>query len=198
MRILGVVDTGSIEGKQSKKVLEVYNRLSKGAVFLPPAVGLILDREKRTPEQVKELTELAETSGLNLSFLPRKMYENYLLHPRAIAELINQLDTERSSRVTAEKVKEWFTENSWDRRFIRHIPEKNRNDELWFKEVHGAKLLNNVFNDLTETRVSYDGRKVMYGIELTKWLIKNEPEELNGIGKFLCDVLDAAKRPNDV
>jgi predicted ATP-dependent endonuclease of OLD family len=45
--ILGIRQTGDLEGRDAKKVFEIYRSLAKGASLLPPAVAFILDEECR-------------------------------------------------------------------------------------------------------------------------------------------------------
>lgn len=60
----------------------------------------------------------------------------------------------------------------------------------WLTEVHGDKLLNSMFKSLSENRYEYE--KTTYGVQLTKYLLENEPEELEDISSLLQEVLDEA------
>src|SRR5579875_75548 len=66
----------------------MYERVSQGKALIPPAIGFLLDREYRSPEQQRDLKRRAKGK---LRFLPQRMFECYLLHPRAIADLILHL-----------------------------------------------------------------------------------------------------------
>jgi predicted ATPase len=92
--ILGIRQTGDLEGRDAKRVFEIYRTLTKGASLLPPAVGFILDQECRSESAKKELFKL---SGELAIFLPRRMYENYLLNPNAIVEVANTIEGFRSA-----------------------------------------------------------------------------------------------------
>ena len=90
------------------------------------------------------------------------MFENYILNPDAIAFLMNQLDESRPAPAQNSDVSDWITRHKWDSKYFeRPVPLESRTDELWVKLVHGAKLLQDMFGELTEHRVAYD--KVRYG-----------------------------------
>jgi len=44
-----------------------------------------------------------------------------------------------------------------------------------------------LFNDLSETRVSFD--KVKHGVKLTGWIIQNSPSDLDELATFLKGIL---------
>jgi hypothetical protein len=47
----------------------------------------------------------------------------------------------------------------------------SRSDKAWLENVRRAKLLEDMFYDLSEGRVRYD--KVEHGLALTKWVIQS-------------------------
>jgi hypothetical protein len=55
--------------------------------------------------------------------------------------------------------------------------------------VNGAKLLTDLFNELSETRVLYD--KIKHSVELVKYILSNGPEELREIVDLLTGMLGA-------
>jgi hypothetical protein len=101
IEILGIRQTGDLEGRDARKVFEIYRSLTKGASLLPPAVAFILDDEGRDEAAKRELSHL---SGNLARFLPRRMYENYFLNANAIAETVNLIDTSRPDPLTPDKV----------------------------------------------------------------------------------------------
>ena len=161
--ILGVMSTGDFEGKHSKRTWEIYKRLSTGSGLLPPAVGFIFDREGRSKQDMKDLER--ESKGA-VVFLPRRMYENYLLNPHALASVMTGIDGFRESPVTATDVEEWLQCNRWEKKYVQEtIPWEKRSNEWWLKNVHGAKLLEGLFADLSGNRVAFNktdhGRQTM-------------------------------------
>src|SRR5262249_24204545 len=94
LKVVALRNTGDFEtkrryGKDSAKAAwDIYQKLSGGDSLMPRALAFSLDREERSDEAVAELVKL---SGGTISVLPRRVFENYLLHPRAIAEVLNHL-----------------------------------------------------------------------------------------------------------
>ena len=62
---------------------------------------------------------------------------------------------------------------------------------LLVEYVDAALLLKDLFNDLSETRVPY--AKTTHSVALTKWLIENQPQELDEIVRRLKEFLN--RRP---
>ena len=181
--ILAVIHTGDFEGRHSDTIFEIYDRLSKGRGLLPPAIGFIFDQEGRSQT---EQDDLRRRSGQTITFLPRRMYENYLLNSHAITWLLNTMDTTRKQQVTAEEVEEWLTSNRLDKKYF--LPDEiDQNPESWIENIHGAKVLKDLFNDLTDGRVPYE--KVEYGVALTQWVIENSPQDLEELPQFLKGIL---------
>ena len=83
-KILGVTDTSPIDNKNANRVINIYRKLSAGSSLIPPAIGFIFDREDKSLDAIKRLKET-----LGIQFLDRMMYENYLLNPSAIADVIS-------------------------------------------------------------------------------------------------------------
>ncbi|MEO8612653.1 MAG: AAA family ATPase, partial [Chloroflexota bacterium] len=187
--ILGLVNTGDFESKLADRVIEIYKRLSAGNGLLPPAIGFIFDRENRTEQNMSDLDKL---SGETVHFLLRKMYENYLLNPSAIAELMTSIEGFRDTSVTAGEIEIWLEQNRWQQQYFHpKVAELDMSDETWLKLVDGAKLLKNIFNELSESRVEYD--KVKYGLALTRWIVEKAPNDLSEISMLLQSVIQSEK-----
>jgi len=108
MSILPLANTGGVQSKKhGRLVFDIYKKLSGAHALVPPIVAVVLDREKLTEGEIQELSRSSE--GL-LQLLPRRMYENYLLNPDAIAHVLNQEDAKRpeSRPVTREQVHEFL------------------------------------------------------------------------------------------
>ncbi len=193
--IIGVRATGELEGRQARAAFEIYRRLSAGRGLLPPAVGFIFDREGR---RKREQEDLIRQAGSEVHFLPRRMYENYLLNPAAIAAVANSIEgfvEDNSPAVTVKQVKDWLDRNSWrSPYFDPAASEERRTQEVWQEEVHGAKVLTDLFNELSGARVRYE--KVIYGVALTQWLLENSPPDLEDLGNFLRTVLSSSRSSN--
>jgi energy-coupling factor transporter ATP-binding protein EcfA2 len=181
--IVGVKHTGDLEGKQAKKVYEIYDKLSKALGLIPPATGFIFDREGRTD---KEMDDIQRMSGGLVTFLPRRLYENYLLNPNAVAAVINSIGGFSETQIKAEDIQNWFDNEGKSKKYGRPTETTpGESKESWIVYVHGAKLLIDLFNALSETRVTYI--KTEHSIKLTEWLIENAPEDLKEVAELISD-----------
>ncbi|MDP9485558.1 MAG: AAA family ATPase [Actinomycetota bacterium] len=191
-KILGVVQTGDFESKHSDTILEIYRRLSEGRGLLPPAVGFVFDREDRSES---EREDLVRQSRGKVSFTNRRMYENYLLNPCAIAAVSSEIKGfSKRGDVEFEEVEGWLEGHRWkDKYFEKKVEEASRTDQIWLNDVHGAKLLKDLFQDLSETRVSYD--KVIHGSALTRWLCDEAPEDLEELARLIEGRLERTVQP---
>jgi predicted ATPase len=180
IEILGIVQTGDLEGRDAKKIFKIYRSLAQGASLLPPAVAFVLDDEGRNDATKKELLTMSGDLAL---FLPRRMYENYLLNAEAIAEVANSIENFRATPITSAEVSAAMEKRLNATEYFRtpKIPE----DPI--RNVDAGKVLSEIFSELSETRVSY--QKVPHGVALTERLIKNAPEELREVVGMLSTVL---------
>jgi hypothetical protein len=181
--ILGVVSVGDFEGKKdSQKVLDIYQKLSKAKALMPPALGFIFDQEGRSQTDQADLKR--QSSG-RVYFLSRRMYENYLLNPNAIFAIISELDDFRNQPITLEDIQKWIENNRWNSKYYL----SDQNLESWLMNVHAGKFLDALFNELSENRYSYESNKADYGVQLTTWIVENSPDDLNDIKDLLNNVL---------
>jgi len=176
--ILGVKQVGDLEGRHAKTVLEIYQRLCVGKGLLPPALGFSFDREGRTE---KERNELSRDSAGMIHFIPRRMFENFLLNPAAITTVLSQCDSNQEKPLVEKDVSDWIDENVNDKRYL------SPSSTNWRSEVDAAKLLADVFNQLTESRVAFD--KLKHGIALLKWIVQNSPGDLSELAQFIKEIL---------
>lgn len=98
------------------------------------------------------------------------MYENYLLSPEAIASVL----TESGHEVGAAAVRDCLE---------RHRASLDGAGEQWLPCAHGAKLLEAVFDELSNGREPY--RKLPHGEKLTRWLLEHDPEQLREVADVL-------------
>jgi hypothetical protein len=189
-KIVGVLSTGDLEARQSRDVYRIYEGLSQARGLLPPAVGFIFDREDRDKRWREDMER--ESEGL-VAFTPRRMYENYLLNPHAIAAVTSQIEGFRTeSEVSPEEIEGWIDEHGSEPKYFRTKGNLARTDPNWLTEVHGAKLLEDLFADLSGSRVAYD--KVAYGVEITGWLCDNAREDLEELADLMAELLEKRER----
>jgi predicted ATPase len=185
LQILAVQNTGDLEGKLASRVFDVYNRLTSANTLLPPAIAFILDQEGKS---TNERTEIDKKSKGQVCWLQRRMYENYLLHPLSIAHILNEDDTERKAEVTSADVEAWFSNHATDKKYFDlHTLPLTYPGADWEKTVHAAKLLADLFGELTDQRVTY--QKVRHGLRLTELLIASPTPAILELSAFLKSVL---------
>lgn len=187
MAIVAVRNVGDLEGKRpsAKTIWEIYSRLSKSNALIPPAVAFVFDREQRTEAERDGLA--SQTSG-KVKFLPRRMYENYLLVPEAIQAILSLLPSFQAVCPSVEEVKEWLLVNGGKRAYIDQTTDRaDIINRAWLEQVNGAKLLRDLFAGLSGAREEY--RKTAHSVQLTEWLIQNNPESLEEIKDFLASIL---------
>lgn len=171
--VLRVQETGAFEkkGVGPIQVVEIYKRLTEGSALVPPMVAVVLDRERRKPEEVQKLE--SDVRG-RLRFLPRRMLENYLLHPGAICAVLNELESDCCDEA---KVRAKLCEAGQ----VQDL------DELDLDQVDGAALLSKVFSDLTTARFEF--RKTRDVPSLAEWLVVNDKVALAPLGDWLGKLL---------
>ena len=158
--------------KHAKTNIENIRRLSGEYALTPPKIFTVLDREDTSDQEIQDLEKL----GIN--FIPRRLFENYLLDAEAITEILNSEIIEETEKTTVEQV-----EN------ILATSQKEFSDEtVWLQKVHGAKLLEKIFSEISKATVEY--RKTTHSVELTKWLLENKPEQLKELQDFLISIIE--------
>lgn len=183
--IVGLRRVGDLQGRDAERVLEMLDALSRGASLMPPAVGIIIDSECRT-EAEKE--GIARRRGRIVRFLPRRMYENYLLDSDAIAAVAADIEGFRSPAVRADEVEALLTEMRGAAEYFCRGSAGSGEGE-WLRGIDGARVLRDIFGRLSETRVSFS--KVTHSVALTEWLVKHKPERLREVAELLDEVLSA-------
>ncbi len=103
--------------------------------------------------------------------------------------IMNGVEGFRGNPVTYEDLTKWLNTHKFDPKYIEAPKdESHKTDEYWEKNVNGAKVLADLFNKFSETRVEYD--KVTHGIILTKWIVSKRPENFVEIKDLLMDIYD--------
>ena len=182
--IKGIKHTGDLEGKHAELVFEIYDRLSQGRSLLPPALAFILDDEGRTSQQKAEMQRRSHNRAY---FIPRRMYENYLLVPAAISSVIASIEGFSERSIPIDEIETLITAKLTDARYYRSrvVPEQEQRIRL----IDGASILRDIFSELSETRCAFD--KVRHSLLLTRWIIENSPNELQELSEFLDRVFES-------
>lgn len=158
--------------KHAKTNIKNYEILSGKYALTPPNIFTVLDREDTDDREIQDLQKLG------IEFIPRRMYENYLLDEQAITEVLNSEMFDETDKITIEQVQEMLDSSSAE------YEDKTK----WLAEVHSANLLENIFSELSKKTVEY--RKTIHSVELTKWFSKHKPEQLKELQDFLLALLN--------
>ncbi len=177
-----VLGTDEVVGKDADRVVRVYERLGQGRGLLPPAVGFIFDRDCRDEAHI---AKLESRFGPKLKFIGRRMYENYLLDPKAIEAVLLEAGLD-GSRVSAEAIEAWMAEEVTKRDYFCR---SSKQREPWVEHVDAAELLDTLFAYFSDATLDYEGRKVEYGVKLTKWVLDHDPEALAPVAGLIDELL---------
>ena len=195
--IVAVRSTGDFERKPISATLiwEIYERLSGGSAIVPPAIGFLFDREGRSDT---EREDLERRSRGCVKFLTRRCYENYLIIPQAIENVLNTLPTFKKEEIKGEQITDWIINNGGRVKYYDGGTElSDLTEKKWLDDVRGAVLLADLFSELSDGREEY--RKTVHSVQLTDWLIEHEPEALAELSEILRAVLkDDAKGKSEV
>lgn len=161
--VLRVERTGTFDKKSMdpSEVANIYERLSSSSALVPPMVCILLDGESRTKENRSRIE--ADSRG-KLRFLDRRMLENYLLHPLALAAALSEL----GELINQEAVVEFLS---------NEITGKD------VSELDGAAILQTVFSALSNARLEF--RKTRDVPLLVDWILENDSAYLKPLAECL-------------
>jgi hypothetical protein len=102
--------------------------------------------------------------------------------------VVNGIEGFAESPISVVEVEKWFDQKRLDRKYgLLKRSEGGDPIDWWKKDLHGAKLLADLFTDLSECRVGHV--KVVHSVKLTEWLIANAPNDFDGLVKLLDEKL---------
>lgn len=117
------------------------------------------------------------------------MYENYLICPEAIVAVMKDLATFKENALSVETIRQWLSTSGGGRKYITgNFSSINLYDPEWLRNVDAAKLLKDLFEELSVGKEEY--RKTVHSVQLTDWLLKNKPDALAGILDFLKQIVE--------
>jgi predicted ATPase len=190
-KIISVNNTGELLGKKSRLadvMFDLYQRISGGNNLYPPAVGFVFDKESLSDSKIEDLKR---RSPHLLKFIKRRMYENYLLHPNALAFVLNKKNGEQNPPLTEEDIQKWLDTNKLNNNYFSQTPTKDElSNPQWVNEnIHAGKLLSALFvhfskKDGVEFTKPDDSRV------LTEWLLENNPDCFAELAEFLQNILN--------
>jgi predicted ATPase len=179
-----VPDTGRITAKDAKAAEEFARLLAEmmRAPVAPAAVTVFLDRENQQRVEAMERlnTPTNQERGLKFSFTKRRMLENYLLVPEALAAVITSLATQYQCALKrsadADGVTAWLDAC---RQGVLY--------EEWLVSVDAGGLLGEMWEAFIGPAVVYD--KVKYGLMLVQEVLRLKPLEMEPLVDELRTVL---------
>ena len=113
------------------------------------------------------------------------MYENYLLVPDAVVSVANAIAGFRPNPLALDEVKDFLESRRQQKKYFCKGTEKISSD--WIQTIDGYKVLADIFQELSETRVTF--QKTTHSILLTEWLLDNDREQLREIADLLLLIL---------
>jgi predicted ATPase len=183
VQVLGVASTSDLTSKRAEKIVEIYTKLTVSSALLPPSLSFVLDAEDY---KVDKRRELERRFGGRLHWLPRRMYECYLLDSGAIAERLCALDSDVAH--SKEEVAGWLNSQGAEAAFQGNGGALSAE---WLRTVDAAKLLGALWTSLTNSRHEY--KKVSDGIELTRILIARGDKPLQELALQLAEWIQGGK-----
>jgi predicted ATP-dependent endonuclease of OLD family len=192
--ILRVQNTGDFDKKNKgdvERIVSIYERLSfANNGLVPTTIDFIFDKETRSEEAIKLLEKLGQRiQNRNcVHFTSKRLYENYLINPKAITAVINDVDEGRETAISIKEVSDWIEKNKTKSEYYENkkLPEKM---ELWKDEIHGAKFLSNLFSELVQTQgFIYD--KKIHSVRLTDWILENSSDDLKDIADVVKKIIN--------
>jgi len=175
-----VVSTGDFSKKRNRAelVFEIYSRLTEAAAPIANSTVFAFDAELLTAQ---EITDLKKRSANPVEFLPRRLYECFLLSPISIASVLNkQLDTDFN-----EGDIETALENlaATERYGAKGLWNGSLEDSAWLKAVDAANLLKDLFSQISENKLEYSKR--IHSFEITKEALRLDPSRLTDLIDFV-------------
>jgi hypothetical protein len=149
---------------------------------MPQAISISLDREGRSDELCDELS--ARSNGL-IRFIPRRTYENYLIHAAAIAAVLKQQDGNCS--VSPVEVEQWMDSHWNDARYYSSVarPCAEEQQGRWLERINAPRFLQDLIGTLTNNTQDFKSRKISYSLALTVWLVENDRDHLGELVEYV-------------
>jgi hypothetical protein len=172
--------TGDFDGEVADLVCDVYRRLTAVAGLVPTKLAFVLDDEGRSMAKKDEIRHQLDGGAY---FLPRRMYENYLLSAGAIASYLNSVGVQVSAAEIGAYLDEVIGRDADKRLYPRGCAGEPRDC------VHAANVIEETIAHFAQDTVDYKGNKRAIALHLTRWLLEHEPENLAPVAEFLEPIL---------
>lgn len=185
-----VVATGDFTAKRTRPdlIFDIYDRLSNAASILSGAATFAFDAEELNDAQMKDLTRRAKG---RLRFLPRRMFECYLLHPAAIASVMNASVDDAPVSI---EVIEGFLISEGGKVKYKAREEWNGDlmNEKWLEKVDAANLLSDLFSSLSYARLTFAKRN--HSFEILREILATDRPHVEGLIDFVRRLVALARQ----
>lgn len=184
LSFIALRNTGDIDGRHAAAALEIYDALTQGGSVLPVSICFSFDKEGKSNKQIDDIKRRCDGKAY---FLPRRMTENYLLDCGAIARVLNAIGEKDISESDVESAMRLL--------YRSHMPKEISSDygsRVFFENVDGARLLNDVFEHLTDSRNRY--RKIQHGSDILREIISSDRESLTEIVDFVRSLVSSFRK----
>jgi hypothetical protein len=176
--------TGDFEGRSdTESVLGIYDTLSQGGAIPPAKVAFSFDSEGKDARKIEDLKRRCEGRA---NVLPRRMTENYLLSPPAIAAALVDLG---EADVTAELIEGLLREHG--PKFMPKDTAFEYGSQTYYDQVHAAELLSEVFSAASNERHAY--RKVRHGVQILMAIFQVDPDSIDGLIEYVMGLVETTK-----
>jgi hypothetical protein len=179
---VSLVNTGDVDGPEARLVWDLYRRVVHQSPFIAPPVSISLDAETREESEMAALSQ--ESKGL-IRFLPKRSFENYLLHPKAIAATLTSFD---SKTVTDQEVQTWMDQHHLDTKYY-HRGRTPPEGSDWQATIDASKFLQDLVSHLSDSRCDFRGNKVAFSTSALAWLITNERNFVQALVEYVAELL---------
>ncbi|MGO8091650.1 ATP-dependent endonuclease [Rhizobium leguminosarum] len=170
-------EASGLTSTKPQALFDIYAKGVASSALLPPVTRFSFDREGRSEPQRADILRASRGAA---RFLPRPMFENYLLHPAALSVLLQRLDGP-TDKTAPDAIIRWIQGNC-AKYTVKEVPNTSP------ATCDAAKLLSAMFDELTENRFEY--RKVEHGEDLTRWLLDNDPSYLGELVAHIKALLE--------
>ncbi|MGE3465453.1 MAG: ATP-dependent endonuclease [Pyrinomonadaceae bacterium] len=154
--------------KEIDRILAIYEtmtRIGNGGSPLLSAMRIVLDSENLPPEKIEDYNRRPD--GV-IKFIPRKMFENYLLDAEAIGIVVSETG---GTSVGIEAIQSELD-----------IERNGLGLAEWSRSAHGADILARIF-----AKYNCNYEKTTHGPKLVRWLLDHRNNHFAELREFIDD-----------
>lgn len=188
--IKAVPATGDFTAKKrtKKMIIDLYNSVVSSVVPLIEGMVFSFDREDLSDETVNLFQSNFKDK---VYLLPRRNIECYLINCHAITTVINSYIKE--NLVSEEIVRKWLVENGGKEIYSASKFWRGEiTDRDWLKRVDGARLIGDLFAELSENRVEF--RKTKHSSEILIEIKNANPKDIRELQRYIRIIINKLKK----